>query len=362
MWRVNAAPSGASLRSRGAGVRASRKRSASPAGPAGSAGKRSGRALIGTEVNGCLLGASLALSAVQWWVLPLWLLPRAPAWIGAPALVLCILAAPWQWAVLHESIHGLLLPGARLNEAAGRLLGIAFGAPFDLLRFGHLAHHRFNRCEADRPEVYDPARTSRLRAAVQHMLRLLGGTYLGSVAAAGLSFAPRPAIAAVIRRSLREITPAMSRLRRQALQQLAERRLGALRMDTLAAWLVLAAGMAAYGERWAVGLAVFYGRAVLVSLLDNSYHYGTPLDGSVPAVNLGLPAGLGPWLLYTNLHRVHHRHPHVPWRCLPRWEPREAVPDFGFLAGLARQFKGPIPLGRLPGAPAPGAGPGASPA
>ncbi len=93
----------------------------------------------------------------------------APFFHGIPAAALVLatlaaLASPTHWALIHEAIHGLLLPGRVANERLARVLAILFGAPFRAVRFAHLRHHRYNRSVAGREEVYDPALQSRVAA------------------------------------------------------------------------------------------------------------------------------------------------------------------------------------------------------
>lgn len=58
-------------------------------------------------------------------------------------------------------------------------------------------------------------------------------------------------------------------------------------------------------------------RAFLISLMDNVYHYRTPLNVTASGHNLSAPGFLAFGLLNFNLHRVHHTNPSVPWAMLP---------------------------------------------
>src|SRR5690348_1340114 len=87
-----------------------------------------------------LLAGALAAAVAQLAALPLLLLPAGRAW-GWLLVPLTLLTTP-LWSVLHEAIHGGLFADRRRNDRAGRLLAIAYGAPFALLKSGHLMHHR----------------------------------------------------------------------------------------------------------------------------------------------------------------------------------------------------------------------------
>src|ERR1700679_4072332 len=90
--------------------------------------------------------------------------------------------APRHWGLMHESIHGKLFENDAANRAAGRLLGISICLDWDIMRFGHLMHHRANRHDRDRPEDVAPGR-SRLAAAPGYFFTLLGGgTIQGALA------------------------------------------------------------------------------------------------------------------------------------------------------------------------------------
>jgi fatty acid desaturase len=77
----------------------------------------------------------------------MFLLPQAVAIHSAWGLLLVPLASTHHtlWSLVHEAIHGTLATPSRLNERLGRLLAVLHGAPFAVLRLGHLLHHRHNR-------------------------------------------------------------------------------------------------------------------------------------------------------------------------------------------------------------------------
>lgn len=319
----------------------------SPPQPAAELPPRPVRTPIPVCRNALLIVLSFLISTLQLWIVPVWLLPLGNGW----ALVLgaSLLMTPFQWALIHESLHALLLPGTEANVRTGRALCILFGVPFHLLRFGHLAHHRFNRCAADRPEVFDPATETRLKASLRHYSHLMGGMYLASAAGGVAAWLPAAWLRRLVRIRLDGSEPESVEIARMAEQQLVARRLSALRLDALLILVVAGATAAAYGRRWAWAAALILGRALLVSLLDNSYHYGTDLKSRGYAKNFALPPWASGFLLHTNLHRVHHAFPYLPWRALPSAAPALAEPDTGFVSGVLMQLRGPIALDRVRG-------------
>src|SRR5690348_16997085 len=87
-----------------------------------------------------LAGAGVASLAL------LWVASHAGSWwlrIGA-ALVFSY-TANTLFALLHESVHGLLLPEPRWNRRLGRVAAAFFPTSLTLQRGFHLTHHRNNR-------------------------------------------------------------------------------------------------------------------------------------------------------------------------------------------------------------------------
>jgi fatty acid desaturase len=286
-----------------------------------------------------LLAGALAVAVLQLAVLPLLLLPFGRAW-GWLLLPLTLLTTP-LWSVLHEAIHGGLFADRRRNDRAGRLLAIAYGAPFALLKSGHLMHHRYSRTRRERTEIYEPGR-SRAAVAAGYFPRLLGGLWFAEVATVLLAAAP----ARVWRRAARRLD-ADDTVTGLVLDAVAGRHLRAFRLDSAAIVAVYAGSFWAYGARWWLLALSLLGRAVLISVADNAYHYGTRLGAPLEAMNLRLPRMLEGYVLAFNLHNVHHQHPGLPWYALRGAFVADADQyHLGWFAALGRQFRGPIPADR----------------
>ncbi len=256
-------------------------------------------------------------------------------------LPLTFLTTP-LWSLIHEAIHGGLLRTRTWNDRAGRVLAVTYGAPFALLKTGHLLHHRFSRTRRERTEIYDPAVTSFAGAARKYFTQLLGGLYLAEAASVVLMAAP-----ASVWRWLARRTDAEGTVTGLVFDTVARRHLRQFRIDAAGIVVLYAAALWAYGRHaWMLGLAVL-GRAVLISLADNAYHYGTRLEAPLEAMNLRLPRPLEAFVLAFNLHNVHHQHPGVPWYAL-----REQFLADGdefhldWFPAVLRQLRGPIPADR----------------
>jgi len=306
----------------------------------------SGRAPgIPVKANVVLTIVFVTAGFVFWIGLPLWLLPRSENW--AWVLVPIIIATPTQWALIHEAVHGVLLPDRTANDRFGRSMAILFGAPFRVLRFGHLMHHRFSRTELEASEVrFDESRPW-ITVAVAHYLRILGGLYAAEAASALCAVLPRPVVARI---GVAAFGPADAAGMGgpAANQLLSDAGLRELRIDGLAILGLFAVSAFLYGSDWLYLAAALLGRGFFVSLLDNAYHYGTPLGEKLYALNPALPRSAEIAMLNFNLHGVHHRHPAVPWNGLPALRRKEGVVmDENLAFAALRQFKGPIPAARL---------------
>jgi fatty acid desaturase len=281
------------------------------------------------RMNIVLCAALAAWGGVQLYVLP----AALSGWALASAALLLIPVNLPFWSLIHEAIHKNLFNGRKVNEAAGRALSVLFGIPFHMLRFGHLMHHRYNR--EWETEMYDD--TCRpWKAAVTHYSKMCGGLYLYEVAA---SFALAILPPAASRRLLRLVFDD-NRHYEAALQVLLKpENLRRIRFDSATIVALYASAFWAFGAQWPVLCLLIGGRAFLVSLMDNAYHYGTPADNSVPAKELGVPPVLEIFLLGFNRHLSHHRNPGMPWKRLMR-------ADCGYTESLTSavlaQFRGPI--------------------
>jgi fatty acid desaturase len=293
-----------------------------------------------------LVALALGLLAFQLFVLPLWLLPRDAswAWLLAP---LAFANTP-LWSLTHESIHGSLLRDRDWNDRLGRALAVGYGAPFALLKAGHLLHHRFSRTPRERTEVYDRAETTWWRRAPGYYVRLIGGLYLAEAVSVLLLFVPRQGWLAIARWS-----DSPTSVSAQLFETVASRRLPAFRVDAALIIALYAGAFVAYGPHWWMLLAALGARAFMVSVADNAYHYGTELDAPLEAMNLRLPRTLELFILAFNLHGVHHKHPGLAWPDLRAAFVADGGRfDLGWFAALGRQVGGPVPVDRLnwPGA------------
>ena len=298
-------------------------------------------------------GVNLVLAAVlgsvnlaMFLVLPLLLSwDMALAWLLLPVILL----TPTFWSVIHEAIHGTLHPDRRMNARIGRLLCICFGAPFRVLRFGHLMHHRLSRTSFDAVDVYEPDRTRWATAALIYYPRILFGLYAAEICGNVLTILPqrvlRPIACAIFHADPADATDTAPLVEKALL---ADHRLAEVRCDAAGVLVLFGTAFWLYGEHWVLLAAALAGRGLLVSLLDNMPHYATALGRGDYAYNLKLPRILAALILNFNLHRVHHNHPNLPWSSLPQAFERDAGGyDLSYGRGVVQQLKGPVAAGDL---------------
>lgn len=293
------------------------------------------------------------LQFLQLVLVPLVLLPHGAAW-GWLLAIPVLLSNSW-WAFLHEALHGHLFPDRRFGRAAGRANAVLYGAAFDLLRFGHLLHHAYSRTRRERAEVYRADEGNRLTAATGYYFRLLGGLYVFEMLGTLLLLLPR----FLVQRLAARFGSADNVVEELAHRLLAPETLAAARTEALAILLIYGAAFRWYGAHWWMLALALLGRGLLVSVMDNAFHYGTPLDQPRYAPDLAAPAWWGRLLLNFHLHGLHHRQPTVPWHALAGLHSHEGGQFQGRLSSaILSQFRGPIPEHALRGERTPFAGRG----
>lgn len=281
---------------------------------------------------------SAGIAAFQLFVLfalPLWLLPQSPYWM------LVVLPLLWlhstHWGLVHEGIHKIFSDDTRVNDLACRGLSILMGASFHVLKFGHLIHHQLNRDW--HPEFVKEKNWS---ARASYYFTLFAGLYLSEVLGSFLlAILPKRAFLHLARTRLLKDYPQVIVAGERFF--FARGNIAKLRLDVALVVLLYGSAFYVYGALWPL-LALFVAsRALVISFMDNIYHYDTPGDNSKPGKELHLPGFLSKLILHNNYHDTHHRAPDVPWTSLPAHHTaRGGSFDGAFLAHGKAQFLGPI--------------------
>ncbi len=299
------------------------------------------------SLNLAIVLGLVATNLALYLVLPLYLIPLSDAWILL--LVPIITTTVAHWAMVHEAIHGKLLPDRRRNDRVGRVISILFGAPFDVVRFGHLSHHSLNAKATERPEIYDPAKDNYFCFSAVYYLRLCFGVYVAEIFSAILAWLPRRYLELVVRRAFYEGHPEAETMADRAVRVILNpQTLYAIRIEGLLIVTLNIGALVLYGPWWPAFLLALVGRAFFVSFMDNAPHYAAELGNSDQGYNMRLA---WPWrlaVLNSNLHGTHHRHPTLPWTALPAaFSADHARYDGNYLMVPLRQLLGPVAIQRL---------------
>lgn len=282
-----------------------------------------------------VLGISAVMLA-QLFLLP-FLLPGHSLW----ALVIIVALIPLHstlWSLIHEGVHKNLFSNKKANEYTSRLLSVLFGADFNVLRFGHLMHHQYNRDWES--EIYPQEKGSRWGASLNHYFKMLGGLYLTEVitsyAIAVMPHALSQKILPYIFDNPKHVQAAQRKL-------LKPKNILQTRHNMVGVTVLYTSAFLAYGASFLWLVFFIAGRALIISLMDNAYHYGTAEDNSEPGKELAAPLWMQAVLLNFNHHETHHLYAYLPWTMLrEKHHERRALYSQGLGDALAEQFKGPI--------------------
>ncbi|CAB3764273.1 fatty acid desaturase [Paraburkholderia solisilvae] len=299
---------------------------------------------IGVSINFALI--ALVVTAMGIELVGLALLLRHAGAVALGLVVPIVMLTPTHWGLIHESIHGQLLPQRSANENAGRGLSILLALPFDAVRFGHLMHHRFTREPYDQPDIHASGKRYGL-ARLRYLGMLCGGFYLAEVLTPCVAFLPVKLVQRLLNEQFNADGEHGDQIRRRFVDFAgSERRRKQTRRDFAATLAMYGAACALYGRWWPVLLLIGYLRGAWISLADNMPHYGVELDRPGRARNFKLARAWQTVVMNHHLHCLHHLHPTLPWSALPRLaadaEDASVLSDGGgYLRALLRQFRGP---------------------
>jgi fatty acid desaturase len=259
-------------------------------------------------------------------------------WVKLAAALGFSFTANTLFSLLHESVHGLLLPDARWNRRLGRVAAAFFPTSLTLQRGFHLTHHRNNRSPQERFDYIEPGDIA--WAKWLHWYGILTGLYWLVTQLGLLLYLVAPVLLRipVLRR-------ASSRLARQssssAYLAVFEQVNGlTARLELLAAFgfqalLFVALDLNLAG--WALCYAAF---AVHWSGLQYADHAFSSLDPHDGAWNLRANPVSRLLFLNYHLHLAHHRHPNTPWPYLGQ-HVEHGEPRPSFLAVWLSMWRGP---------------------
>jgi fatty acid desaturase len=243
------------------------------------------------------------------------------------------------WALIHEGIHGFLLPERRSNNLLLSVLSIIFGSSSVFLRAAHLFHHRYSRSDSERVEIYT-AQENKVGVSVAYYFGLLSGLFFSEVILPFIAFAPMKILVRIRERFFTKHSMASHIIDYLARQP---RKLSIMRVELLGVLIVFSTALSLFGSNYSFFLAFLFVRAFLISFLDYVYHYGTPVGSNLHGKNLELPEVVSKFLLHFNLHGIHHQNPGLSWVELPRaFKEKKLSYDDQYVRAALMQFNGPI--------------------
>ena len=263
---------------------------------------------------------------------------RGSAWVPLLAALAFSFTANTLFSLMHESVHGLLLPDARWNRWAGRVAAAFFPTSLTLQRAFHLTHHQNNRSPQERFDYIEPGDIAWAKRVQWY--GILTGFYWVMTQLGLLVYLVAPVLLRIplLRRaSSRFARQSSSKAYLEVFDHVDGR---VVRGELLASFTFQALVFVVFDlslAGWALCYAAF---AVHWSGLQYADHAFSPLDPHDGAWNLRAnPVSRALFLNYHH-HLAHHRHPGTPWLYLGQYvghgEPRPS-----FLAIWLSMWRGP---------------------
>lgn len=294
--------------------------------------------LIPKKLNLLLMIALTTINFFAMFYLPTMLLPQNGLW--ALLLVPIVLLTNTYWSLIHEGIHSIFNPNKKINNIACRIMSVTFGTVFQVVQFGHLIHHAYNRTEIDRPEVYEANKQNYILRAISYYFKLTIGLYVAEFFGPMLAYLPKN-IVNKIADKVYVGNPQFDKIVKNRL--FSPESLSIIRRDATVMYVLFILTFICYGHYGWLWLLVMLVRAFMVSVADNLPHYATRVDQVRYAYNLSMPAVLSKLILNFNLHRVHHEQPNVPWSSLPEAQAAtNSSLDVNYFKQAIKQFNGLI--------------------
>lgn len=269
----------------------------------------------------------------------LWVASHADSWwLSIGAALAFSYTANTLFALLHESVHGLLLPSAKWNRRLGRVASAFFPTSLTLQRGFHLTHHRNNRSPQERFDYIEPGDIAWAKRL--HWYGILTGLYWVVTQLGLLVYLVAPVLLRipVLRR-------ASSRLARQsssrAYLEVFDHVDGVtVRVELLASFAFQALAFVALDLSFAGWALCYASFAVHWSGLQYADHAFSPLDPQDGAWNLRASGFSRAMFLNYHYHLAHHRHPNTPWLYLGQYVDR-SEPQPSFLRIWLTMWRGP---------------------
>ncbi|GIX42340.1 MAG: hypothetical protein KatS3mg129_2073 [Leptospiraceae bacterium] len=241
------------------------------------------------------------------------------------------------WILIHDAIHGILFYSKTANNILGRVLCIYFGSPFRILQGGHLLHHGYNRTNEDINEYYNPERESSILAYIRYYYWLLGGLYLSEFLCNLILFIPDSCLL-----KIKNFYKNRSRLKYNFIGFIILYK-QEIRWDAFINLIFYSIIFYIYGLKFYLFISFLFIRGLIISLMDNVFHYGTQPNKVISGYNLKTSKFIQLLILNANYHGLHHQKPKIPWFFLEKEFIRTKNQyNSTLFKQLLKQFNGPI--------------------
>ncbi|MCB1784654.1 MAG: fatty acid desaturase [Gammaproteobacteria bacterium] len=272
----------------------------------------------------CIYAAAIGL---------LWLASHLPTLWALPIGIAFSFILLSNYALMHEASHDVLHPHPPINDSVGALLGWLFPVSFTLMKVTHIVHHCCNRTDHEMFDCYYPGDSRVLKWGQWYGLLLGLWWYLIPIGSLLLAAVPGWLRSRPFRRARSTAVlfddfgaAEMRRVRYEAL-------------FGIGFWVLL---FHALELRWDAVLIAYAAFAFNWSTRQYVTHAFTPRDVRDGALNLRVSRPIGWLLLNGHWDRVHHQHPHLPWRYLPEIGQAEGY-DRDYLNQYLSLWSGPRP-------------------
>lgn len=276
------------------------------------------------------------------------------------SFLLGLLITNTTWALIHEGIHSNLNINSKKNLLYSRILSLLLHSNFELLKFGHLMHHKYNRSASDLTEGYDNNLKFTknkfsyyfylFHKTISYYFYIIIGLYLGEVIGPLLLLLPKKIIIYLADYILGKDHSYLLMGKKIILNNnpKACKKLRNIRIDSFINIAIFFSIFYLYGEYIYLYLIFLFIRGLLISSADNLPHYGCNTDKIYGAYNLQTNKIWQSMILNFNYHRVHHKYPNIAWHLLPeKFNSDGDCFDKNYFQQYTRQWRGIVAINNL---------------
>lgn len=248
------------------------------------------------------------------------------------AFVFAFLMIP-VYSLFHEATHRIFHPNPTVNYCCGVILGTLFMVSFTFLRRAHIGHHRRNRTDLERFELYY-SHEIRWKKALFLYANMIG-FYWCSLPLSVLIFALYPPL---MNKMLwvKQITV------EAILRGVEPRLIPKIRWESIFILSVHGLIFYLFGYPWKAYLLLFGAHAFTWSSQNYVNHAFSPRDILNGAHNHKMNWFCQHLYLNFNHHLVHHRHPTLAWIHLPKFVNEVERERISYGKAWLRLWKGPV--------------------